>query len=288
MSRPVSRNQPPASPPDLYPVVRLTAEFFMRGVDLLTRIQSDRLISGLVFITVWYAYMRDPANPGIPTREISRRLAVPYETVRRHARQLVAAEQCCMTPAGIAIVPAVLRSGNNLETMRKIYFNAERMLAELTRHGLANFQPLAGARRGRLSREQMIVAAAATGRLLDGVRLIGDYWSGDVLRALVYTAIWTANVKHVTNTSPMVPDVLPDDVRQPVSVLAISNSLRLPYETVRRHVLGLQKEGICQRVGAQGLVVPQAVHRRFTSHSVANYELLTGLLSELRSAGIKV
>ena len=60
------------------------------------------------------------------------------------------------------------------------------------------------------------------------------FWGGDLMKRLVYTAIWTANVKHITNSAPAaMRAVLPDSQRQPVGVLAISRSLRLPYETIR-------------------------------------------------------
>jgi len=51
---------------------------------------------------------------------------------------------------------------------------------------------------------------------------------------------------------------LPDELRRPVSVHALSVSLRLPYETVRRRVKRLAEQGVC-RLGPHGAVVPQAV-----------------------------
>ncbi len=77
MSRPALRDAPSDVPRDTYPVVRITGEFFLRGIDLLTHIQSGGLVSGLIFMVVWYAYLRDPAKPAIATREIARRLAMP-------------------------------------------------------------------------------------------------------------------------------------------------------------------------------------------------------------------
>lgn len=231
--------------------------------------------------------MRAPKGSALGVREIARRVNLPYETVRRHAAELVEAGQCVSTKDGVAVEPSKLKSKAHHEMIRRVYLNAERMLVDLTRAGMAKFQPLPS-RRGRLTREQMVVATIATDRLLAGIRIIGDYWNGDVLRALVFTAIWTANVKHVTNSAPAASQVvLADELRIPVSVLAISNSLRLPYETVRRHALALERQGICHRVGRQGLVVPGAVHRTFASRAVKTHELLTSLLVELRRAGVK-
>ena len=288
MSQHAAQNGLPEIPRNAYPMVRLTSEFFLRSIDLLTQVQGDRLISGLVFMAVWYNHMLGGGAVGV--RELARRLNLPYETVRRHAGALVRTAQCSATREGIMVVPAVLKSRANVEVLRKFYLNTERMLVELTRAGLAKFQvpPGTASRRGNLGPAQMVIVIASTRQLLAGIRMIGDLWQGDLLRGLVFTAIWTANVKHVTNTAPAVSQtVLPDELRLPVSILAISNSLRLPYETVRRHAQALEKAGICQRVRRQGMVVPAEAHRKLASGTVQAHGFLTALLADLRRAGLK-
>ncbi len=289
MSQHAPQNGPPEIPRDAYPMARLTSEFFLRSIDLLTRVQGDKLISGLVFMAVWHNHMHAPGG-AVGVRELARRLNLPYETVRRHAVALVRAGQCSSSREGIAVVPAVLKSRANVAVMRKIYFNTERMLVDLTRAGLAKFQvpPGGASRRGNLTPAQTAIATASTGQLLAGIRMLGDLWHGDLLRGLVFTAIWTANVKHVTNTAPAVSQtILPDELRLPVSVLAISNSLRLPYETVRRHALALEKAGMCHRVRRRGLVVPAEAHRKLASGTVRAHGIVTALFAELRRAGLK-
>ena len=110
------------------------------------------------------------------------------------------------------------------------------------------------------------------------------------MKGLVYTAIWTANVKHVTNTGPAgLRAVQPDSDRRPVSVLAISRSLRLPYETIRRHADALLQEGICVRAGRHGLTVPTSFIEATTTPGVAlAYRIVLDFLAELRRAGVKV
>ena len=241
-------------------------------------------------MAVWHNHMKAPGSGAVGVRELARRLNLPYETVRRHAVALARAGQCTATRDGIAVVPSVLKSRANVAVMRKLYFNTERMLVELTRAGLAKFQlpPGAASRRGNLTPAQIAIATASTGQLLAGIRMLGDLWHGDLLRGLVFTAIWTANVKHVTNTAPAVSQtVLPDELRLPVSVLAISSSLRLPYETVRRHALALEKAGMCHRVRRRGLVVPAEAHLKLASGTVQAHGIVTALFVELRRAGLK-
>lgn len=292
MSQPAPQNEPAEVPHGAYPMVRISSEFFLRSVDLLTQLQGNRLISGLVFMAVWHNHMRD-LDGRVGVRELARRLNLPYETIRRHAIGLVREGQCTATHEGIAVVPAALKSQSTVDWMRKIYLNAERMLVDLTRARLAEYEApsisTSTARQGKLSREQMVIATASTRQLLAGIRMLGDLWNGDLLRGLVFSAIWTANVKHVINTAAAARQaVLPDNQRRPVSILAISNSLRLPYETVRRHAIELEKAGICHRVGRLGMIVPASEHRKRADATVQAHGMLTNLLAELRRAGLKV
>ena len=278
-------------PRDSYPVVRISSEYFLRGIDLLTRLQDHTLISGLIFLALWHGQMGETKRGPVGVRELARRLHLPYETVRRHAAALVAAGQCVATPDGVAVRSAALQRRSNVDILHGIYLNAERMLVDFTRAGIAKFVPPHDRAPGRapLTRQQTAIATAAMGQILAGARLLGDLWKGDLLRGLVYTAIWTANVKHVTNTAPAASlTVLPDELRLPVSALAISNSLRLPYETVRRHANSLVQDGICLRVGRGGLVVPASTHRKFAGGTVEVHRIVTAVLLEMRRAGVSV
>jgi hypothetical protein len=118
-----------------------------------------------------------------------------------------------------------------------------------------------------------------------------EFAGGDFAKGLVFTAIWTANVKHVTN-APTAGGrgILNDSPRLPVSVLAISGALRLPYETVRRHTDALLREGQCVRVGRRGLVVMASTHRQRRNVAAAetSYRIIMAFLAELREAGVEV
>ncbi len=291
MSQSAPQIEPLTIPQNAYPIVRVSTEFFLRAIDLLTRAQGDKLISGLVFIAVWHSHMQQPDGGPVSVRELARRLALPYATVRRYATELVRAGQCTATPDGLVIPPAVRTSRANVERLRRMYLNSQRMLIELTRAGAANYQapPEKPQPRRALTREQMVIAKAATRQILEAIRLSAAVWDGDLLRALVYTAIWTANVKHVTNTAPASSQsVLADELRQPVSVLAISDSLRLPYETVRRHAAALEKSGLCRRVGSRGMVVPGEVHRKFAHRAVEIHAIMASYFAELRRSGVAI
>ena len=284
-------NVEPSPPhPDAIPVTRVSTEFHLRGIDLLTRIEAD-LTDALILMTLVRDQMRSPRRGAGSVRELSRQLDIPYETVRRRVQELVSSGRCVMKDEGVIVPPAVLRGRRVTTFLRKIYVNAVRLLTDLTRIEVAAFastsrRPVAS---GRLAAEQRTIALAATGLLLAGLRALRAFWGGDVMRGMVYTAIWTANVKHVTNRAPAADrGVLPDSQRVPVSVLAISQSLRLPYETVRRHAEAMVKEGMCIRKGRRGLVVPTTFIHRITAGPAIGHRLVLDFLADLRSVGVRL
>lgn len=251
----------------------------------------DELADALIITTLVRDQMRSPRRKASGVRALSRQLDMPYETVRRRVQELVNGGQCTMKDDGVVVPTAVLRGRRVTTFLRKIYVNAVRLLVDLTRMGIATFA--SSSRRPvvseRLAREQAIIAVAATGLLLAGVRALRGFWGGDVMRGMVYTAIWTANVKHVTNSAPGADrGVLPDSQRIPVSILAISQSLRLPYETVRRHADAMVKEGICVRQGRRGMVIPATFIHRIPAGPIIGYRLVMDFLADLRKAGVKV
>ncbi|HEY2419088.1 MAG TPA: hypothetical protein VGH84_14285 [Steroidobacteraceae bacterium] len=127
-------------------------------------------------------------------------------------------------------------------------------------------------------------------RTVDSVASLVD---DDLVKALVYTAMWTANVRHITHSVAAnqqfaaFDSVPPDEMRQPVSVMAISNALRIPYETVRRYVHTLLNEGRCVRVDRKGFIVPAAVIGSVAHRNTmrASYPSLLRFVTELRRAG---
>ena len=128
---------------------------------------------------------------------------------------------------------------------------------------------------------------------LRSMQLLVDYVEGDLVTALVFLAIVSANVAHLNAEGPDGPhhadadDAPPDAARKPVSVLALAGSLDLPYETTRRHVAKLLKSGQCERV-AGGLIVPARVllGERHTEVMRTNLTNLRRLFRALTKAGV--
>jgi hypothetical protein len=275
-------------PKDAYPVMRVATEFFMRGVDILGEIQNDNLVSGLIFMTLWHMHLK--ASPGtsrqsLGIRELGRLLAMPYETVRRHAQLLVEAKQCVVTEDGLSVSVAALRRRPKSALLHKTHLNTERLLRDLRR--IEYLKPYDSAVTGA-SRRTSIAIAGTTG-FLKALRTSTENAGGDLVAGLVYTAIWTANVKHVTSTDGgSYIGLIPDSDRMPVSVMAVAASLRQPYETIRRYANALAAQKVCARVGRQGLIVPAAVHDAKMSMTLTGYRLIGVIVRDLQRAGARI
>jgi hypothetical protein len=211
--------------------------------------------------------------------------------VRRHVRALTVSSDCATEAGGLLVPLEAQRRRRTADILRKLYVNVVRVLADLTRIEVAQFAPQSPSKAGkvRLTVEQRTIAIAGLGLLLGGMRVLRGMFDGDLVKGLVFTAIWTANVKHVTNTAPAAHrGILNDEHRLAVTALAISDSLQLPYETVRRHADSLVKEGRCLRTGRQGLMIPESTFREMTAEAATVYKMMMGMLTELRAAGLKV
>lgn len=83
-----------------------------------------------------------------------------------------------------------------------------------------------------------------------GIEIAARAHGGDLLRGIIFTAIVVANSEHLSAGGE-----LDGGGRRPVSVLAISNSIGVPYETTRRYVNMMVRDGQCERQGRRGVII---------------------------------
>lgn len=153
-------------------------------------------------------------------------------------------------------------------------------------------QAVAGEGGGPPQREDKsrLVARLCADYLLRSLKIVGELANGELLTGLVNLALVQANVAHLDRVSSGydgIDKAPPDEMRRPVSVLALSAMLGLPYETTRRHVAKMLKTGQCVRAKG-GIVVPTAVVEdpRRTEMLEVNVMNLRRLVRGLRSAGV--
>ncbi len=135
-----------------------------------------------------------------------------------------------------------------------------------------------------------VAARLANAFILDLAKLGG--FGRDVIDGLLLMAISQANVAPITRTPALqrayatLDQPPPDHLRRPVSISAIANSLRIPFETARRRITSLIDLGIVRAL-PKGVVVPQgSVDSPFyRMGATANYALVRDLYFRLRAIG---
>lgn len=85
---------------------------------------------------------------------------------------------------------------------------------------------------------------------------------GDPMQAVIFTALWSANVKDIRSRGGYNDSLVPDEQRRPVTVARLAKLVGAPAETVRRHVVRMTEDGLCARVGRKGVVVNADVFLR--------------------------
>jgi hypothetical protein len=130
---------------------------------------------------------------------------------------------------------------------------------------MASAQPIVG---DRDVRDLEVVRASLT-YVRDMVHITrGDR---EPLDALIFTAALDANMSLVDRDASLhgayggATASAPDDLRRPVSMNAMAQSLGLPFETVRRRLLRMARAELCV-IGPRGVVIP---HRAVTSTAYA-------------------
>jgi DNA-binding Lrp family transcriptional regulator len=114
-----------------------------------------------------------------------------------------------------------------------------------------------------------------------------------VLDTLLLTTIVQANVAEISRRADLqvmyadAASVPPDEIRRPVSLNALASSLGQPYETVRRRVGGLAREGLVE-LGPGGAIVPAAVlgAPEYLQSGLQAYERMRRFYYELADLGL--
>jgi DNA-binding Lrp family transcriptional regulator len=125
--------------------------------------------------------------------------------------------------------------------------------------------------------------------LVDSIEL--SRAGGDIIDRLLIAAILDANVAPVKQDVGLqfaygaLDDAPPEEIRRPVSINAVAHSLRLPFETVRRRVARLARQGVFV-VTPRGVLVSQTrlESPAFKALSLARYERLRRFYSDLTDA----
>jgi len=318
---PATRNAGTACPPpaNVRAVVRVGSEFLMRGIDSMIKSQGDDLIAALIFTAIWTTNVRhitqSPANiefggpndipPDAQRRPVSvqavaNQLGIPYETVRRYVQKMIKAGDCIRVGKHGLIVPAaVFARPQHQKALQESLPSLLRFLADLKR---AEFdfapyrQPHANTVSlpawGVLPENARALLRAGIDLVTNGTATIASLHDGDFLMSLIHTAIWTANVRHITASGDNVKfgglaELPPDEARRPVTINAIASGMRLPYETARRYVTRLVQSGGAQRIAGKGVIIPRESMMRPEYYAAVSrsYDDIQRTVADLYRAG---
>lgn len=91
-------------------------------------------------------------------------------------------------------------------------------------------------------------------------------FDGDLISGIIFLALIRANTQHLSEATQrqysQEHGIILDEARRPATVKSISDSLNLPYETVRRHLGKLAAAGRCERAPGRGYLATESILRR--------------------------
>jgi hypothetical protein len=113
----------------------------------------------------------------------------------------------------------------------------------------------------------------------------------DLIDSLLFATIISSNVAPLTQDAGLqltyASSPAPAEARRPVSVNAVAQSMRIPFETARRRIHRMEKAGILE-VSARGVLVPQSILLRpdFIEGIGLRHERVGRFYRDLGAAGV--
>lgn len=223
----------------------------------------------------------DDLRTPISVNALASSLQIPFETVRRRVKGLVAEGMCRMVRGGVIVPSEVLRQPRYYADGFRGFQRLQAFYYQLSDLGLLRDLPAPTADLGG------VFPVRAAARLVGAymLRVVEDLAKvGDLLEALILLEIFRHNVAawpaDLAHGGPV-----PDDRRAPMPVQALALRLGSPYETVRRRVARLLETGYCARAKG-GLIVPsealaRPMLRGALVDNAANLHRLFAALSQL-------
>lgn len=304
--------------------VRAISDLFLSIVDVGAGLTDGDLTRAMVWVAVvergafklrrspkkWAAYVEsgtvlpDEQRPPVSVYSVSRLLDMPYETTRRHVMRLISSGRLVRAKGGVIAPAAYMNSSEVRAANAELQSRLRRCLVGLDKLGLVRLGPTAlgaaadAAKAGLdpyVDESRRRISRIALHYIIEGFRLLARSAGGNLLSGLLFMAIVQANVGQISANPALsrrfgaADTPPPDEMRRPVSVYALAQSLRIPYETARRHVLQFVEAGLVQRDG-KGVMVPAAVLMgpQVISQAPAAFKLFQELVAALAEAGVDI
>lgn len=136
--------------------LRLSTEYMLRSIDLMTKIVGGDFVKGLIFVAIVQANTQhiiaddvtaqayseardrvpDEARRPVSVHALSVSLGIPYETTRRYVNKLLAEGYCARVPRGLMVPGEVLAREEMIVGLKRNFANLQRLVSGLRRGGL--------------------------------------------------------------------------------------------------------------------------------------------------------
>lgn len=230
----------------------------------------------------------------ISINAIASSLDLPFETVRRRVKRLIANGVCEVVPEGVRLVDATLRSPHHRMALEGTYATVRNLYWRLKHNDCLKLMDLPPATDAGWTHDDppvRIVWRAASDYLLRMMEhLVPNFPS--LSRAFIVLAVFRLNTEALPDMmrggeGVMPEDHVPDVYRKPARASEVATMLGLPHETVRRHLTALIDEGRCVRM-RDGFIVPSETLARQNVVNAwgANFRHLTRMFCVLGELGV--
>lgn len=136
--------------------LRLSTEYILRSIDLMTKVVGGDLVKGLIFVAIVQANTQhilsdenmtqtyseaddsvpDESRRPVSVHALSVSLGIPYETTRRYVNKLLAEGYCTRVRRGLVAPASVLNREEMITALKRNFANLQRLVSGLRRGGV--------------------------------------------------------------------------------------------------------------------------------------------------------
>ena len=231
----------------------------------------------------------------ISVNALATSLGLPFETVRRRTKRLLADGLCERVANGVCISAGLLASDEHRHALGAAYDTVRTLYWRLRRTGCVELMDLArSSELFPLSEERPvgIVWRASADYFLRIMELVLPNIPGGLTQGFVLMEVIRANTAEMSDAQRGEDRLdaaagVADRHRRPVRTSEVARALRLPQETVRRNLIALVESERCQQNG-DGFIVPAAALARpnIMGAFVPNFQNLRRMFCQLADTGV--
>jgi hypothetical protein len=217
-------------------------------------------------------------------------LGLPFETVRRRTKRLIADGVCEATPQGVQLTDAALSSPAHRLALDAAYGEVHDLYLRLVRADCLSLMELPPyAEPFDATAPVRIVWRAASEYFLRIMEMMLPT-NPSVTQVFVIMEVVRTNTRDFSDTlrgdDATHPEAfVSDSHRTPMRASELAARLGLPYETARRNLMLLVEDGRVQRVD-DGFIVPAATLARSAAVFRCNFQNLSRMFVDLAQTGV--